>query len=821
MGYLFPIDKLPYLNFDGPVNYEDLTFFQNVMQKELLQRLLFTIGSYRTSGAQFGIVDEQAPTSIEAGEENRPLQVELSTAGNLTMLVRPGYAVTPNGMIIYIEQAVDNLVLLTNDPSCVHVVYLEWELKGLDLAQDDYGTLAPKYYGLVPDASLVHVALLNDFNALNSAELQNIVPLVVVTVSHDDCSVVADSLVFDYTMDTYSWNRPWFSPVDIQHRSELGTGPTTVPHNLSLNDLGATGDLTILDLELPHGVVVSKDDTKANSPGVVCTETLTTLAIDVDGSVTGIVGTTYATLGHFPIRLGLVWDDDDAKDHPNHFAYPAYLLPDTNIIVIPPLPEASKASQLTARYTRAYAAEPNLDSIDESKLMILEAQPNEALVAGGKAFSSFTSLEYDMREAEPMPCYFKVFGRPDPTDTSKLSMFTSPHVLLTQKRITDIQTAGGTQEIAATPIGPAYIRVGITRGYVGAACPGTFEVKFKITGLNEAGNSVLEWFKFTSTYVKPGACSDTPEIASFLIGKMLFVSDLVISDITVDATVASTAALIVYADYHQFVSPFLDSALPIANLVWNGSRISQLFDKRPVHQFLRKGSRNTSISEAALSAQLATDQLWQNVAVDPLKTKGIVFGLAEDMNDSHYSDMVLSDYFRMDDGLDFWSLPNAPITKYDAGDPEKPIILSATVDPTASYFVWVSRAINVMGYHPTAYHPLYTIDTIIANMFHETTKVGWDWDKGGTAVGNPPLWIRVCWIDAAMATLWTDWTPMTQALNHYKHCKALAVDQTIIAFQLAIPMTEFGIDSSVNTIRRFLRTTGVVAYATHQLEVVA
>jgi len=824
MGYVFPVDKLPYVNFDGPVNYEDLAWFQDVMNKELLQRLQFVMGSYRTAGAQYGVVDETAPSSVTSGDVSRSLQPHTSSAGNLTIVVNPGYAVTPNGMIIYIEQAVDNIQLLSTDASCVHVVYLEWGLQGQDLAQDDYGTTAYKYWTVNDDADVVKIALINDFNSLSTAARMNIVPLAVVTVSHDDCSVTSDSLVFDYGTDTYSWNRPWFSAVDQQHRSELGTGPSTVPHSLSLNDLGATGDLTILDLELPHGVVVSKDDSNATVPGSVCEEAISTIVLDTDGSVTGIPGAEYCELTKFPVRLGLCWDDNDGQVHPNHAAFPGALLPDTNIVVFPHYPLASGAGLLTVAYSRAYALEPQLTSVDSSKLTVLGAADNEAIVAGGKAFSEITSLELDMRDAEPMPCYFKAFARPDDNDSSKVTMFTSPHVLLTQTKLTDIVVAGGSQSLASDPIGPAYVRVGLVRGYDGASTPAAFEVKFKVTGLDEGGNSISEWFKFDNRYVKPGTCSDSPEPASFLIGKTLFSSEITVSDITTDASVSTSAALIVYCDYHQFVSPFLDSAVPVANMLWNGSRIAQLYDKRPVHQFLKKGSRNTSISEAAFSSQLAADSLWQDRAVNPQRTKGLVFGLAEDLNDSRYSDLVTSDYFRMDDGLDFWSLPNAPITETEdpATDPDEPIILSSTVGVAynASYFVWVSRAVNVMDFHPTTFATLHDIDTIMAKMFHEAPKVGWLWDANTLQIGNTPLWIRLCWIDGGATTTWTSWEPMIPALNHYEFSKALSAGESIISFQLAVPMIEPGILSSVDVIRRFLRTTGVVAYATHQMEVI-
>ena len=109
----------------------------------------------------------------------------------------------------------------------------------------------------------------------------------------------------DMTNASLSNNRPWFSVVDNEHRSRLGTGAVSSAnvHGLSINDLSVAGSLTFLQVALDHGMVVAKDQGIAGVPGTLCVETVSASSVLTDdalGTVTGIANALYFSVSRVP-----------------------------------------------------------------------------------------------------------------------------------------------------------------------------------------------------------------------------------------------------------------------------------------------------------------------------------------------------------------------------------------------------------------------------------------------------------------------------------------------------------------------------------------
>jgi len=100
------------------------------------------------------------------------------------------------------------------------------------------------------------------------------------------------SLMIDSNKEKFSFLRPWYSPFDIKHRNEIGTGLITHnnPHGISFNDIDS--DNTIHNQLLEGGIVLSKPQQIQNVCGEIKTYSISRYEVkaDYDGSITGNEG---------------------------------------------------------------------------------------------------------------------------------------------------------------------------------------------------------------------------------------------------------------------------------------------------------------------------------------------------------------------------------------------------------------------------------------------------------------------------------------------------------------------------------------------------
>jgi hypothetical protein len=270
------------LNYDSKLSIDDLTFDSNAREQQILDRTTIIFGGATSEGPgilptpQYGIIDTINPTNIVASDTSRPLVITADTNLPLTIDIAVGTAVAPNGCICTVPAAIQSLPLVRTLTGDVIVVFAQNQI--IDSPPNRitrYGVLEPVRRTQNPQ--IIYSDLLSNFT--NSvlyppSVIANIVSLAVITVVLNQSG--QQELQIDLSAATYTFNRPWYSPVDIQHRSYLGSGvstPTNI-HALSFNDL-SSGNLTLYEELLVYGMIQSRDDAYKGLPGYACTETIT------------------------------------------------------------------------------------------------------------------------------------------------------------------------------------------------------------------------------------------------------------------------------------------------------------------------------------------------------------------------------------------------------------------------------------------------------------------------------------------------------------------------------------------------------------------
>jgi hypothetical protein len=333
---------IPSLSFAIRQAMDRLAWQHGVYNQEFIQRLQLVFGhpEYFTSPS-YGVVDDEDPTSAVAGD-SRPLTVSANVENSLNVDVNPGMGVTLSGMWALLPEAARNLPLATTAENVANVVYLVYRLVDGPMEVNDEKKQVitfeqrPEDDPDVTNDYVVEVDTVANYFSVQPSVLADRIPLAVVTVVQQqdpNTGVVLPALSIDHTQLSYTWNRPWFSAVDIEHRSKLGTGTQTDQntHALSLNEV-SVGPFGPLELQAPHGLIIGKPQSQAKVPGYVCEESVPTsqlLTDDSSGTVTGFPNSQYIELSHYPARVGRVYLATADID------FPALWVPETNRIVFP------------------------------------------------------------------------------------------------------------------------------------------------------------------------------------------------------------------------------------------------------------------------------------------------------------------------------------------------------------------------------------------------------------------------------------------------------------------------------------------------------
>jgi len=632
------------------------------------------IGSYRSSGAAFGILSASDP--VNATDTTDPFYVQQNANDSMRIDVYPGVCFTESGMRIELSEAFGSVEMALTSIGAQNVVFVEHAIVADDdtITKTRYNTTEARRTRL-PDPTSTNPLDKTVLNVVSLADWQNtsmfppsrladVVVIAYVTIAAAD-NVAGRQVSVDLSRNNMTDNRPWFSPVDIGHRAWVGTGSADVPHNLGLNDL-SQGDLSLYDQLVNHGMVIGRDQDVPGVPGGLCFETITPARVktDLNGSVTGMVSQLYVALTRFPVRLVGCYSLDDPTNE-----MIAELIPHSNILLLSP-DDPIPVNGARLLYTTVQAGEPLADSLVNDEVHV--RQPNttyELLVAGGNGHDEIQPKFIDqfnnararisLGAAPAIPKLYRILADGDG------SLLHSPQHLLCATKLDDLGTSVFTFETAM--LGNARLRVGLQSVDLNAATV----VTLRLSGTDTTGNSVTEDVTFDfSNYALPVVGNCYEDSRNFHISNTVFATATSIQVILRTADGPNTAVT-VYADRDPMLTAVLRDACPIAEAMWDGGRVCRVQDVRPISSRLEVPTRTTPV-ELSTQAVLAVLAL--------ANSSGTMELLGDDLRDPHW--------FRLEDPLRFLKYTDG---LHSAGLPLQPLSESAGLGLTQDRYV--SRAV--------------------------------------------------------------------------------------------------------------------------------
>lgn len=553
--------RRPY--FKAPLTLEELTLWNDILDDELRMRLQLAFAS-QSPMTGFGIVAAEDPTTATV-TSGSPLGVSVN-AGNPTLFdVNAGSVVFPNGEIVPLNEVMQGISLANTAGNAKNVVYLYF------VEQDSEETALTRAQVLTPirveylDEPIGYVQSLTlaDYLTLPQSTLLRVVPLAVVSVEITD---TGNTLVIDMGTTVLPTNRPWFTAVDLKHRSQVGTGAVTAtnPHGTSLNDLGVGNGKTLFQLLLDYGMVVGKDIGMAKVPGTVCTETVLAGAVqtDVTGAITGVVNAKYMRLSRFPRVILGATNTGKTKD------YGLAWVPGTPIVFFNPL-EPWDGGNVVVYYSAVAAAEPPTPVNPISLPLTQPLSSDETMVAGGIVVTELAQPTLTFEDAGQIASLYSVYV----DNTGAVQRY--PKTLVCQAKLA---TIGGVIQSFTLPfLGPAKIKVGLTKATPGA----TLAVNVQIKGKAINGATLTDTVSFGAGWAEPTLpfCGELD--TQFLRTTNVYAS---VESYTVlsSANTGPIAEISMWSDADPVTTPDLADVLPVADVTWDGFKVCSLRDTRPI-----------------------------------------------------------------------------------------------------------------------------------------------------------------------------------------------------------------------------------------------
>jgi len=327
--------RIPGINRRVPQTSDLLEYLDGIVEGELLERTKLVMAGNLDSESP-GIVAEDNPALEDGLDPTAPLIVTVNSLNPLRVDVHPGQAVCDLGLRMEVTTTVV-VDLVSTDAGGQNVVYLEYQNVESDLRPvRSRVTAINAKRERETDTNLVHVTTLAAYQALGSTTLSRVVALALVTIQATSGS--ANLTVVDMSQDILTTNRPWFSSVDMYHRKRVGSGTTSDsnPHGMTVNDFQVVGDLSLYDVLIGRGLVVSRPTNRSCVLGTLCTETIprSRWVLDSSGGVTGYVNALYVQLLGYPIVLGSAELQDVYAGTAAATLLPLQLVDRTNIIFI-------------------------------------------------------------------------------------------------------------------------------------------------------------------------------------------------------------------------------------------------------------------------------------------------------------------------------------------------------------------------------------------------------------------------------------------------------------------------------------------------------
>jgi len=582
-----------------------LSAFETGVENELRKRLLL-LGSAGIVSVDGGDIDnDEAPCAVSINSQD-------ATAIN----VGSGTVVFANGEYVDIE--VDAISANAIDITITdgQVVRLEYgEVAAGDPEGNPYsGYAAPPKVRKKTAPEMLVVETTTAFNAQPSSVVNNSIVLGVVRV-------VDGVLTTDNGRDSYSFSRPWFSPIDTEHRSQVGTGLSTPtnPHATSLSDL-TVGQYTAWQaLVGSPSCVLARPVSFGRIPGILCEETIPSgsFALDSTGLVTGVPGSLYAPLGFWPDRLMGCFVASSGNE------VSAWIPKGRNVIAISDPTEFAAAVNVDVYYTKVQAGALPGSLAGLTSLTVSDPTSDEIIVAGGNFYTELTEGTVSFADVGLVPMKFDILV------DSTGRVYKNPDCLFCNTRL---ETLGSTaQPFTIQPRAPSRLRVAISNYNAGYT-----EVRLLVSGTDTTGAAISEVVVFTG----PGPVPQTS--FSEVAAQRLFTANVFASvgqlQVQVRNGDGANTTVTVFAEASP-EQPELQDDLLLASVQWTGSEVNALYSNDALVALDRRlvtrggGSRGQSPIVSSVDTAMIVD----SVLASSLPSGTVSWAtIAEDFSDPHY-----------------------------------------------------------------------------------------------------------------------------------------------------------------------------------------
>jgi len=609
------------LNYDAVLSAEDYRTYRDLLEKAIIDRFKLASGSPPNTAARFGIVDVINPALISTTEPTRPLLVKLSTLDATKVDVNPGYAVSPSGAIMGLPSGLVTQQVLEAAGSefLVDLPYALLLEAGIDSSQ---GSNLPNDYMVNQWSQEVATVTFKSVRIVNGwTPTENQVVLGVVNAFK--LSPTQYSLQLDLTQNIYPYTRPWYSVIDMEHRSYVGSGQVTDtnPHGTSVNDLTPAGTVGLFQGLSSTGLVVSRDRVINKMTGAkLCVETVpyTRVKTDASGAITAgspysKAGALYVELVGYPARLGSVYDESTPA-----YSLAAEMVPKTNILVLGPNETVATGQTLVVEYTQADALLPPVNPTTNLLTFGVPGQ-DEVIVAGGLTFASIPDPTVSLEGLGPFAREYHV------SLTSEGSLIVYPQVVLPAIPINTSLTP------AIQPSVPSRISIGVTNT---TGSP-SFGIVVVIQGKDENNTSISETLTINAD---TGFMDQSIPSGNYDLPGQLFVTEnrfSFISAVSVSGTFA-TEKIQMWAETEAGTCPEVNDVTCVALVQWNGQAVSAVLDQRVVSKGWSKDTQEHFIGSS--DVMLDSSRLLSYLQGSPLLTTGSVKLMTEDFEDLRFFD---------------------------------------------------------------------------------------------------------------------------------------------------------------------------------------
>lgn len=545
-----------HINYPVPLTQSLQKQRQEWEDQAILTRTRFVTGTdVGLSG--YGIADSRDPATASEGS-GRPLTVTASDT-SISVTITGGKVVFGNGEVLELE-TISTITVPTVYAGERHVLYLQWGQEGHDSVPNDMDTPVFLWTGEFDDQiNYVRIARKVDYDQLPlDTRTQEIVPLALLTPT-------STAVVVDMTRTEMSTCRPWATPIDIQHRSVIGSGTVTSrnAHGLAIQDLSVNSGQTLYDFMLPYGTIVARDVGIAGVPGRICEDVIPANGVlqDATGQITGYSGAYYVALARFPTQILQCVDTDTGL-----IEIAMVQIPNQNICFFLPYDEWTLTMGITVTYTAVDAAAP---PVGTNLTLFTPSQPadNETIVADGVVVSAINgALSYATAGAYPFLSHVYV--------DSNGEIHRIPDTLKCDIQLT---AAPGLQQVEIQPKIPCNIRIGMR----GAVAGPLLDVRIAVSGIDSSsGASVTETLIFGASWTDSTIPSLTENPTQWVTSATVFES-ITSYQVTTRLNDGPNSAITIQGMYDaNDIS--LANMLPVSDVFWDGLRMATITDTRPV-----------------------------------------------------------------------------------------------------------------------------------------------------------------------------------------------------------------------------------------------